>query len=60
MQVFGKDSVLNLGAHETAESREQWLEDVDMKVDGYLKPWNTRTVVEKIKHKNWTDAEVGS
>ena len=34
MQVFGKDSVLNLGARETAESREQWLEDVDMEVSG--------------------------
>ncbi|KAK9906793.1 hypothetical protein WJX75_008166 [Coccomyxa subellipsoidea] len=29
-KVFGKDSVLNLGAQETAASREQWLEDVDM------------------------------
>jgi hypothetical protein len=29
-QVFGKDTILNLGAPETVESREQWLEDVDM------------------------------
>lgn len=31
-QVFGKDTIMNLGGRETAESREQWLEDVDMQV----------------------------
>ena len=32
LQVFGKDTILNMGAQETLESREQWLEDVDMQV----------------------------
>ena len=31
LQVFGKDTVLNMGARETKESREQWLEDIEMK-----------------------------
>ena len=31
LQVFGKDTVFNMGARETNESREQWLEDIDMK-----------------------------
>ena len=32
LQVFGKDTVLNMGGKETTESREQWLEDIEMKV----------------------------
>lgn len=32
VQVFGKDTVLNMGGRETKESREQWLEDIEMKV----------------------------
>jgi hypothetical protein len=31
LQVFGKDTILNMGARETTESREQWLEDIEMK-----------------------------
>ena len=31
LQVFGKDTVLNMGGRETNESREQWLEDIEMK-----------------------------
>ncbi len=32
LQIFGKDTVLNMGGKETKESREQWLEDIEMKV----------------------------
>ncbi len=32
LQVFGKDTVLNMGGKETKESREQWLEDIEIKV----------------------------
>ena len=31
MQIFGKDNVLTLGG-ETAESRQQWAEDMDTDV----------------------------
>ncbi len=32
LQIFGKDTVLKMGGKETTESREQWLEDIEMKV----------------------------
>ena len=32
MQVFGKDSILNLGQKETKESRDMWAQDMDIDV----------------------------
>lgn len=33
LQVFGKDSFLNLGLKETQESRDAWLADMDIDVN---------------------------
>ena len=35
VQIFGKDSILNLGQKETQESRDQWVEDMDVEVSSY-------------------------
>lgn len=41
MQVFGKDSFLNLGQNETKESRDAWVADVDMDVSHPPRVWPT-------------------
>lgn len=35
LQVFGADSILNVGAPETDVSRQQWLEDMDIDVSSW-------------------------